>query len=86
MSGDGKSYTDAVLEFSDRLDVVEQRIIDKLDKNFEWQREVDARLATGAEKFKGIEKDIDNLKLWDRGLGIVSIIGSTIASIIGIER
>jgi len=86
MSGNGKSYTDAVLEFSDRLDVVEQRIIDKLDKNFEWQRGVDSRLATGAEKFKHLEKDIDHLKLWDKGLGVVSIIGSTIASIIGIEK
>jgi len=86
MSGDGKSYTDAVLEFSDRLDVVEQRIIDKLDRNFEWQRGVDARLATGAEKFKHLERDIDHLKLWDRGLGILTVIGTAIATAIGIRE
>ena len=84
MTADGKSYTDAVLEFSDRLDVVEQRIVDKLDKNFEWQRGVDARLATGAEKFKHLEKDIDHLKLWDRGIAVLSIIGSALG--ISIER
>jgi len=84
MSGNGKSYTDAVLEFTDRLGVVEQRIIEKLDKNFEWQRGVDARLATGAEKFKHLENDVHNLKLWDRGIAILSIIGSALG--ISIER
>lgn len=80
----GKTYTDAVLEFSDRLDVVEQRIIDKLDKNFEWQRGVDSRLAAGTVKFEFLEKDIDRLKLWDRGIALLSIIGSAFG--IGIER
>jgi len=86
MSGNAKSYTDAVLEFSDRLGIVERRIIDKLDKNFEWQRGVDARLATGAEKFKHLENDVHNLKLWDRGLGILTVIGTAIATAIGIRE
>jgi len=79
-----KTYTDAILEFTDRLDVVEQRIIDKLDKNFEWQRGVDTKLATDKVRLDNHDDDIKNLKIWDRALGILSLIGTTFG--IGIKQ
>ena len=54
-----RTYTEAVLDFSDRLDVVEQRIIRKLDVIVADNSEFKAALATGNAKFDAIDKRVD---------------------------
>ena len=54
-----RTYTEAVLDFSDRLDVVEQRIIRKLDIIVADNSEFKAALAKGDAKFDAIDKRVD---------------------------
>ena len=55
----GKTYTEVVLEFSDRLDAVEQRIITRLDSIVAINVECKERLAKGDAKFRAIDDKID---------------------------
>ena len=61
-------------------------ISEKLDKNFDWQRGVDARLATGNEKFEHIEDEIVILKRWDKIIGLGDALLAFIAAIIGLNK
>ena len=54
-----RTYTEAVLDFSDRLDVVEQRVIKKLDIIAEQNSEFKAALAKGDVRFEAIDKKVD---------------------------
>jgi hypothetical protein len=95
--GNGKSYTEVVLEFSDRLDVVEQRIIGKLDavirdnadfkatqaKNEAECKAVDDKVDGNSEDIKTNAKDIKKVG----GLNaFATIVASTIAGIIGTQK
>lgn len=55
----GKTYTEVVLEFTDRLDVVEQRIVRKLDIIVADNADFKAGLARGEARFKSIDDKID---------------------------
>lgn len=85
-----KTFYAALLKQTEKMGEMEVRIIDRISEGITSQQEyriqTDARLAAGSVHLEHLDDDIKSLKLWDRGLGIVSIIGSTIASIIGIEK
>lgn len=69
---------------------METRIISKIDDAIKpiltFQIDTEKRLSAGNEKFKNLEDDVGKLKLWDRGLGILTIISSTIAGIWGSNK
>jgi len=85
-----KEFYIALLDQNKQREQMERRIITKIDDSFEpilqFQIDTEARLAAGNIKFKNMEDDIDKLKLWDRGLGMLTIIGSTIAGIFGANK
>ena len=95
--GNGKSYTEVVLEFSDRLNVVELRIVGKLDaivrdnadfkatqaKNEAELKAVDDKVDGNSEAIKTNAKDIKKVG----GLNaFATIVASTIAGIIGTQK
>ena len=95
--GNGKSYTEVVLEFSDRLDVVEQRVIGKLDaivrdnadfkatqaKNEATLKAIDDKVDSNSDDIKTNTKDIKKVG----GLNaFATIVASTIAGIIGTQK
>jgi len=96
----GKTYTEVVLEFSDRLDAVEQRIITRLDSIVAINADCKERLARGDAKFAAIDDKIDgkggvNERIDENANEIgkvrnlntfVALIASTIAGIIGVNK
>ena len=91
-----KQYYEALQEQTKELGTItkemgqmELRIVKEIHAGItsqrEYQTKVDARLAAGSVHFDKFEKDIDNLKLWDKGLGILALIGTAIATAIGIR-
>ena len=95
--GNGKSYTEVVLEFSDRLNVVELRIVGKLDaivrdnadfkatqaKNEANLKAIDDKVDSNSEDIKTNTKDIKKVG----GLNaFATIVASTIAGIIGTQK
>lgn len=96
----GKTYTEVVLEFSDRLDAVEQRIITRLDSIVAINADCKERLARGDAKFAAIDDKIDgkggvNERIDEnaneigkvRNLNtLIALIASTIAGIIGVNK
>ena len=95
--GNGKSYTEVVLEFSDRLNVVEQRIIGKLDavirdnadfkaiqaKNEANLKATDDKTDNNSEDIKTNTKDIKKVGALN---AFATIVASTIAGIIGTQK
>jgi len=85
-----REFFNALLAQNDRMGQMELRIVNKINEGItaqqEFQQGVEARLATGSERFKHFDSDIKDLKKWDRGIGILSVIGSIIASAIGIDK
>jgi len=95
-----RTYTEVVLEFSDRLDAVEQRIIARLDTIAATNVECKERLAKGDAKFRAIDDKIDgkggiNERIEENVAEIgkvrnlntfVALIASTIAGIIGVNK
>ena len=95
--GNGKSYTEVVLEFSDRLNVVEQRIIGKLDaivrdnadfkatqaKNEANLKATDDKTDSNSEDIKTNTKDIKKVGALN---AFATIVASTIAGIIGTQK
>lgn len=97
----GKTYTEVILEFTDRLDTVEQRIITKqgddhkrvldalasiADQNSDFK----ASLASGEAKFKAIDHRLDTneagiIKVRNLNTAI-ALLGSTIAGILGVNK
>jgi len=93
----GKSYTDAILEFNDRLDMVEQRILARLDKMADANSGVAAALARGDARFTAlgdritdnagdIECNRQDIKKIGWANGAIALVLSTIASIIGVNK
>ena len=93
----GKSYTDAILEFNDRLDMVEQRILARLDKMADTNSGVAAALARGDARFTAhdgriranaddIECNRQDIKKIGWANGAIALVLSTIASIIGVNK
>jgi len=80
----------ALIDQTKAMGEMEIRIIDRINIGISSQRDnqqqVEARLAAGAVHFENLEKDVDNLKLWDKGIGILALIGTAIASAIGINK
>ena len=85
-----KQFYDELVKQTKEMGQMELRIVDRINVGItsqqEYQTKVDARLAAGSVHFKKFEKDIDNLKLWDKGLGILALIGTAIATAIGIRK
>jgi len=85
-----REFYEALLDQNKQRADMERRIITKIDDGItahtEFQISTEARLAAGNVKFKNLEDDIDKLKLWDRGLGVLSVISSTLAGIIGSNK
>ena len=93
----GKSYTDVVLEFSDRLDTVEQRIIKRLDVIAQDNADIKAGLARDDARFHALDKScvsiakrIDTNAADIKKVGglnaFATIVASTIAGIIGTQK
>ena len=93
----GKSYTDVVLEFSDRLDVVEQRIIKRLDVIVADNADYKAGLAASEARFAGLDKScvsiskrIDTNAADIKKVGglnaVATIVAATVAGIIGTQK
>lgn len=93
----GKTYTDVVLEFSDRLDAVEQRIVHRLDVIVADNAEFKAGLARDNARLEALDKAcivIDkkvNVNTTDikkvGGLNAVAtIVAATVAGIIGTQK
>lgn len=92
-----REFYEALLDQNKQREQMELRIIGKIDEviaiHNDFQVRTEARLAAGNTKFENIEADIDklddsveDLKLWDRRLGIIAVIGSAIATAIGWNR
>jgi len=58
MSGNGKTYTEVLLDVYEKIDVVEQRITGKLDATIRDNADFKARLAAGDEKFAATDDKI----------------------------
>lgn len=95
--GNGKSYTEVVLEFSDRLSNVEQRIIGKLDDVIKDNADFKATQAKNEAELKAIDDKVDgnsediktNTKDIKKVGGLnafATIVASTIAGIIGTQK
>ena len=85
-----QEFYKALIEQTEKLGKMEVRIIDRINAGItsqqEYQTKVDARLAAGSVHFDKFEKDIDNLKLWDRGMGALTLVATAIATAIGIRK
>ena len=91
--GNGKTYTEVVLEFSDRLDHVEQRIISRLDA---LNQKVDDLAVGGAShktlldqherRLEAHSEAIETLKRSDRIWGAVTATLAAISAAIGWPR
>jgi len=85
-----QQFYKALLKQNDRMDNMERRILERVDRGIEMQRDyqqqTDARLAAATVHLEEVDKDIDGLKKWDRGIGLLSVVGSVIASIIGLDQ
>ena len=70
------------------LSSMELRIVEKINEGIkaqqEYQKGTDAKLATDKTRLDNHDDVIKNLKIWDRALGILSIIGSVFG--IGIKQ
>ena len=100
MPNNNKTYTEVVLEFTDRLDAVEQRIIARLDSIVAANADCKEKLARGDAKFAAIDDKIDgkggvNERIDENANEIgkvrnlntfVALIASTIAGIIGVNK
>jgi len=85
-----KQFYDELVKQTKEMGQMELRIVDRINVGIasqqEYQTKVDARLAAGSVHFDKFEKDIDNLKLWDRGLGALTLVATAIATAIGIRK
>jgi len=85
-----RQFYDALVDQTKEMGKMELRIVDRINVGItaqqEFQQSVEARLAAGSERFKHFDSDIKDLKKWDRGIGIISVIGSIIASAIGMDK
>jgi hypothetical protein len=97
MSPNGKSYTEVLLEVYDKMDVVEQRIVKRLDIVVSDNADFKAGLAKGEARFDAMDKScviinkrIDTNATDIKKVGslnaIVAVIGSTIAGILGTRQ
>jgi len=77
-----KQFYDELVKQTKEMGQMELRIVDRINVGItaqqEYQQRVDARLAAGSVHFEKFEKDIDNLKLWDRGIAILAMLGSAL--------
>jgi len=92
-----KTYTEVILEFNNRIDIVEQRILRRLDALVENGKSVEAMLARCEEKdiamdkeLTAIEKRIDsNIDRINKVGGLnafIALVGSAIAGILGTSK
>ena len=92
-----KTYTEVILEFNNRIDTVEQRILRRLDALVENGKSVEAMLARCEEKdiamdkeLTAIEKRIDsNTDRINKVGGLnafIALLGSAIAGILGTQK
>jgi len=83
-----REFFNALLAQNDRMDKMERRILERVDRSIEVQQEyqtrADARFAADYVRIGALEDDVDKLKLWDKGIAILSIIGSAFG--IGIDK
>ena len=96
-TGNGKTYTEVLIEVYDKIDVVEQRITGKLDATIRDNADFKAALAKGDAKFEAMDKscivinkrvdtnteDIKKVRNLNAG---IALLASTIAGIIGINK
>ena len=92
-----KSYTEAILEFTDRMDVVEQRVLKRLDAIVDNGKAVETLLARCDERATALEKEIalaekridgntDRINKIGGLNAFIALLGSAIAGIIGTNR
>lgn len=67
---------------------MELRIIEKINDGIkaqqEYQQKADAKLATDKARLDNHDDEIKNLKIWDRALGVLSMIGTAFG--VGIKQ
>ena len=97
MSGNGKTYTEVVIEIMDRMDQYEQRVIrrldalnEKIEANGRTLSSVDRALGEHERRLCEHEQDIKNLENSDRRWGVttgfMAVLGTIIASIVGTNK
>jgi hypothetical protein len=83
----GQTYTEAILEFADRLDAVEQRILTKLDAIEKCNNEFSVAQGKNESQFIAIDKRIDANRDDIKRIGglnvLVTAIAASIAAAIG---
>ena len=97
----GKTYTEVLLEVYAKMDVVEQRVVGKLDAVIRDNSDFKAELAKGDARFKAIDDrmsqcqqtvshDIEaNTKTIEKVRNLntgIALLASTIAGIIGVNK
>ena len=82
--------TEKIGGISKEMSQMELRIVEKIHVGIvsqqEYRTQTDARLAAGSVHLKHLDDDVNNLKLWDKGIGILALIGTAIASAIGFDK
>ena len=85
-----RQFYEALIEQTKEMGKMELRIVDKINEGItvhqEYQKKVDAKLAADHVRIGALEGDVEKLEKWDKRIGILSVIGSVIASAIGIEK
>ena len=85
-----QQFYEALLKQNDRMDNMERRILERVDRSIEMQQEyqnkADARFAADYVRLDALEGNVENLEKWDKRIGVLSVIGNIIASAIGIEK
>jgi len=93
----GKTYTEVLLEVYDKLDVVEQRMVTRLDsidksvqQNCIMLEGIQHDVTSHENRLNGQSNQIDKLRDSAKNAGLISstiaIVGSTIAAILGTSR
>ena len=85
-----KEFYEALLNQNDRMDKMERRIIGRLDDIRQFQIDTETRLAAGSQRFKDMEVSIATNRTDIRKIGglngLVAVIGSVIAGILGTQK
>ena len=93
----GKTYTEAVLEFKECQERLEQRLMtrldslnDKIEDNGRALASVCTSISEHERRLGDNEKSIDDLKdsdrRWGATTGVLAVLGSIVASIIGVNK
>ena len=85
-----RQFYEALVEQTKEMGKMELRIVNKINDGIaaqqELQKSVESRLTADYERIGALEGDVEKLEKWDKRIGILSVIGSVIASAIGIEK